>query len=475
MSLSLAFSSALSGLSLSKRGTQTVADNISNANTEGYGVRSVTQAARSVGGNGNGVTFTGISRHADQALIGELRNATSQKENATLLGSFWQKMETGLGLPGESGSLSSTLTELDSALQRARLSPDQPALLQQVTQAASDVAKKISSASQSLLVERDRADAAVDRDIKWLNNTLESIAGLNKEIQRQSLLGGAPEALMDVRQNLIDQVSVKLPIREFPREDGRVFLLAQDGSILVDKNAAKFDFVRTLDPSAQDMSLPRISLNGRDISLTNPMFASGQIGANLQIRDTHAPDLLRRLDEFSTDLIERFTPAALSLDSTAAAEVFGIFSLRGQATFDGYTPGISTLIEVNPVVFEEPWRIRTGVDAAVPGPVADNANLDRMVQAMQRSSLISSQISSGRDIHGHVTDILSLLGTERLALDQRISRDVARFTALNETLAAQGVDTDAELSKLLVLEQAYAANARVLSTIDAMMRTLMEI
>ncbi len=475
MSLSLAMSSALSGLSLSKRGTQTVADNIANANTDGYGVRSVTQAARSVGGNGNGVAFTGISRQADQALIGELRNASSQKENALLLGAFLQKAETGLGLPGETGSLSNAVIELETALQRARQSPDEPALIQQITQAARDITTKLSTVGQSLLSERDRADAAIEKDVTWLNNTLESIAGLNREIQRQSLLGGAPEGLMDVRQNLIDQVAEKLPIREFPREDGRVLLMAQDGSVLVDRDAAKFDFTRTLDPSAQDILLPRVSLNGRDISESNPIFSSGQIGANLQIRDTSAPEAMRRLDAFATDLIERFTPAALMQDITTIPVAFGIFSLRGQSSFEGFAPGISSQIEVNPIVIDEPWRIRTGVDAVAPGPVADNVNLDRMVQAMQRNTLIPGQISSGRDVQGHVTEILSYIGSERLALDQRISRDVSRFTALNETLATQGVDTDAELSKLLVLEQAYAANARVLSTIDAMMRTLLEI
>ena len=38
-----------------------------------------------------------------------------------------------------------------------------------------------------------------------------------------------------------------------------------------------------------------------------------------------------------------------------------------------------------------------------------------------------------------------------------------------------GVDTDRELQDLLIIEQAYAANARVLETIDKMIQRLMEI
>ena len=36
-----------------------------------------------------------------------------------------------------------------------------------------------------------------------------------------------------------------------------------------------------------------------------------------------------------------------------------------------------------------------------------------------------------------------------------------------------GVDTDRELQRLMLIEQAYAANARVLQTVDDMMNALM--
>ena len=38
-----------------------------------------------------------------------------------------------------------------------------------------------------------------------------------------------------------------------------------------------------------------------------------------------------------------------------------------------------------------------------------------------------------------------------------------------------GVDSDREMSDLLLVEQAYAANARVLQTVDGLLRRLLEI
>jgi flagellar hook-associated protein 1 FlgK len=52
---------------------------------------------------------------------------------------------------------------------------------------------------------------------------------------------------------------------------------------------------------------------------------------------------------------------------------------------------------------------------------------------------------------------------------------MARQDALKTAELATGVDSDQELQNLLRIEQAYAANARVLQTIDAMMQRLMEL
>ena len=43
-----------------------------------------------------------------------------------------------------------------------------------------------------------------------------------------------------------------------------------------------------------------------------------------------------------------------------------------------------------------------------------------------------------------------------------------------EELHATGVDTDKEMQTLLVVEQAYAANARVISVLDGLMKKLLE-
>jgi flagellar hook-associated protein 1 FlgK len=67
MSISGALSNALSGLSANARAAEVVASNISNATTEGYSPRDLSQSGRVTGGRG-GVIVNGIIRHSDAVL-----------------------------------------------------------------------------------------------------------------------------------------------------------------------------------------------------------------------------------------------------------------------------------------------------------------------------------------------------------------------------------------------------------------------
>lgn len=481
MSLSLALSAALSGLNLSARGTRIVADNIANAQTESYGVRSLTQAPRVMGDTGSGVAMTGVTRLMDRGLLGDLRQATTQAMGDNLLGAFWQKMETAFGLPGEDGSLGHSISRLGTALQRASLQSDQTALLQQSIQAASDIAGKIRGLHDMLRAERDRADAGIAENIEWLNTALQDIADLNHKIQRQTLTGGAPEGLMDLRQSLVDKVSQHIPVQEFAREGGRIMLMARDGSILVDRDAARFSFSRSPDPEASDRvedgALSRVRLNDRAIETGASIFSDGTIGALLRLRDDTAPALQQDLDFLAADMISRFSGS--DIDQSLDTNAFGLFSLEGHATLPVALTGIAGQIAVNPGFDSskggEAWRLRAGLNATDPGDVLDNTVLDRLARALDLPTSLGTSLAPKRSLQGHATELLSDIATQRLGTDKRSSFNTARVALLSETLAAQGVDTDAELSKLLVLEQAYNANARVLSTIDAMLRTILEI
>lgn len=482
MSLSLALSSALSGLNVTARGTQLVSDNIANAQTEGYGVRALSLAARSTGAQGSGVIATGILRDVDPALLADLRHAKSAQARDQVMSGFWARVEGGFGMPDEPDGLPYLIDALQVSLQNAAAEPESDIRLRQITQAATDIARRFGAVHDTLQAQRDSADAALAKDVEFLNHALATVADLNTRIQKQTLLGGAPESLVDARQKLIGDISQTLAIQEIPRADGRIMLMGQGGHILVDRTAAQFGITRTPGPEAGDSveagSLSRVTLNDRAVAQDNALFSTGRIGAFLEIRDTSAPAAQLRLDSLAHDLVSRFGQP--TLDPSLGAAEFGLFSLAGLHAMPTEITGISGKIALNPLADPEKggalWRLRHGMGLASPpaGMASDNALLSNKLHILGALRALAGGSGPAKPAALHAADTLSFLASERLAQDQRGAANTAHAAALEDAFTARGVDTDAELSKLLALEQAYAANAKVIATVDAMWRTLLE-
>ena len=67
----------------------------------------------------------------------------------------------------------------------------------------------------------------------------------------------------------------------------------------------------------------------------------------------------------------------------------------------------------------------------------------------------------------------SQIGAERLLADRQLTFSSTQMVEFQQLELEQGVDSDAELQKLLLIEQAYAANARVIRAADEMMQQLL--
>jgi flagellar hook-associated protein 1 len=67
------------------------------------------------------------------------------------------------------------------------------------------------------------------------------------------------------------------------------------------------------------------------------------------------------------------------------------------------------------------------------------------------------------------------VGVQRLTSDHKLSFTTAAFHEMSQAERANGVDTDAELQHMLLIEQTYAANARMIQVLDEMMDTLLRI
>ena len=73
-------------------------------------------------------------------------------------------------------------------------------------------------------------------------------------------------------------------------------------------------------------------------------------------------------------------------------------------------------------------------------------------------------------------DVTSAIGAGRISSENRLAAVTARTQALVDAeIGATGVDTDFELQQLILIEQAFAANARVIQIADRLIQQLVEL
>lgn len=480
MSLSQSLTNAVGGLNAASRLAEVVSSNVSNALTEGYGRRQLDLNAASIGGQAAGVQIGQVTRLVDKGLIGDRRLADAAAAGAGAGVDLHGKLESIVGAPGQADALASRVTALEQSLVGAATDPASPVRLDGVQTRAQDLAGALNTASDQVQALRARADADIAAQIETLNAALGQVERLNGDIASSRTTGADPSGLMDQRQKAVDQVAGIVPIRELERPGGRIALMTPAGEMLVDGPAKRFDFtptpVITADMTHGGGGLDGISVDGTPIAPDGlGKLDGGSLGAAVTARDDTLVAAQQRLDNVAADLIDRMQD--VSVDPTIGPTDAGLFTDAGQPLDPLDLTGLAGRVAVNAAVDParggETWRLRDGLNATAPGAVGDGTLLQAASTALSASRPMGS--APARSLSGHVADIQSGIGQARLDADQDLGFANARQAALSEAEAATGVDTDAEMQTLLRVEKAYAANARLVQTVDAMIDRLMEL
>lgn len=481
MSISASLSNALSGLTAASRQAEVISSNVSNALTPGYARRRVELSAESLAGRGAGVRVDGVTRVVDQYLLADRRLADADAANSNVRTAFLNSLEKAIGAPGESGSLSDQFAALDKAFVQAASRPDSQARLQQVVSTAYSLAQKFNSLSDTIQQSRMTADDDIANQVDDLNRSLAQIDQLNSDILAERSSGRDATALMDQRQRAIDHVAGIVPIREVARNRDQVAIYTTGGAVLLDGNPAVIGFnpvsTITADMTKASGALSGLSINGVqiDTSERGPL-GGGTLGAQFAIRDDLAPGTQTQIDALARDLIERFQQP--SVDPSLSTGQPGLFTDRGNIADPLYEAGLAGRIDVNAIA--DParggalWRLRDGLGAAAPGDVGNGALLSAYSDALaQKLVPVSGGFTgSARSAGGLAADVLSNVAGKRQSAEAAQSYASARQSSLVQQELQDGVDTDAELQHLMQVEQAYAANSRVIQTIDDMMKQL---
>lgn len=478
MSISSALNNAMSGLTVNARVAEVTSSNLANVLTDGYGRRSVEQTSAELGG----VRVASINRFVDAGLLADRRLTDAALQGQDRSTTTLVRLEQSLGGPEDAAGIGARLAAFENALISASSDPASDTRLNTVVSRLNDLTTTLQTNTRAVQGLRQDADVAIARDIEVLNASLLQVEAMNADIQRITAGGNDPSALLDARQAVVDQIAGIVPIREMPRDSGAIALITTSGTTLLDGRSVQFGFdptpTITADMTLDSGALGGVTLDGVPLDATTGVgrLDGGSLGASFALRDRTLVEAQAGLDGIAVDLVARFEDP--TNDPTLVPGDVGLLTDEGGVLDLADTVGLAGRIGINaavdPSAGGDATLLRDGLNAVAPGPVGDSTQLNRLIAALDvsRADLpgSASQSASGR-----AASFTSQLGATRLAAEEQLSFTSARWDTLREAELANGVDTDLELQILLRVEQAYAANAKVIQTVDSMIQRLMEI
>ncbi len=488
MSISNALSNAASGLAASARLADTISNNVANAMTPGYGTRTTTLSSLSLGGYGSGVRVSGTSRAENPFLTSERRGMDAALGATGTRSDAYERIMAAIGEPGSESAVSTLATKLETTLMSATASPQSMTKLTDAVSAARDLAAAVNRVADENVRLRTEADQEINRQVGQVNDALKAIDDINKKIATLAPQGVDVTGLQDERNRVIDGISQVIPVKVVKRDGDQVALYSANGGVLLDGKVFGLGFT-----PAANVVTPELSLGAGLGGLTQDqgaasgpvtiagsgsgtgLFDGGSLGALFQVRDSLVPEVDAEMDRYANDLIERFRDLmpASALDASGD----GLFVDSGPGPVLGLAGRLAINAAVDPgQAGGAVWRLRDGLSAATPGLEGDGSRLQALSDAMTVSrdpvGFVSQNARAGS------ATIASEIASFYAGRGARSDDDRAYLTARQSTLAEQetsatGVDTDYELQSLTLVEQTYAANARVLSVIDELMQLLL--
>jgi flagellar hook-associated protein 1 len=329
MGLSSALASAVSGLRANQAALSITSANVANANTPGYITESSNQIEVPSGGPGASVQVTGVTRELDSFIQGQLRTEIGGGGFADQTANILGQLQSLYGTPGSVGTLETAFNNFTSAVQA--ISTSSTGLSAQTTAlaAAQALAQQLNTTSQGIQTLRSNAEQDIGASVAQANTDLNQIAAINTKLQGLSPTDPTAATLEDQRDNAINDLAKLVDVKVVNTGNNQVSLFTNTGIQLVGAGlASRFSFTSagTLTPNSLYNSDPTksgvgslaISLpNGSSIDVVaNNVISSGQIAADLKLRDQTLVQAQTQIDQFAATLA-----SSLSDQNTAGTAV----------------------------------------------------------------------------------------------------------------------------------------------------------
>ncbi|GAB3761141.1 flagellar hook-associated protein 1 FlgK [Nocardioides ginsengisegetis] len=435
---------ALSGLRYQQIALDVAGTNVANATTEGYVRRRVAGETLAPGVTpalwsrsqdyGNGVRATGITRLVDPFLDARSRVEHGNQSYLDTQAAVLARVETGFAEPGDQG-VSAAVTDFRKALHDLVNNPGSEASRSQMLGKASTLADAVRLQSHNIATESADQRGRLDVTLTEVNTVAADLADTNRSLASAKLTGSDATTLEDTRDRLALRLSELTGAAATIRDDGTMDV-ALNGVSLVSGQAAG-----TIGASAGSPTTFTVSPAGTTV----PGALGGTIGAIAELVDHTLPDYASGLDAIAKDFADALnTQHGKGFDANGAPGT-PLFS------YDAADPAGSLRVSI-----ADPALVAA---SSVPGGGLDAGNADALIGA------IAIEDPYQRLVNGFGTQVASV--RRRADTQQTLTSQV---DTSREQLA--GVNLDEETVNMLTAQRSYEAAARLMTTLDSVLDTL---
>lgn len=497
MSLEAALLTARSGLLHTQRALAQSANDVANADVAGYTKKTVPGLAWQADGQGIGVRSLEATRDVDAALVAELDSSRATLAAAEVRVRLLQQVEVAHGRPEAGEGIGDLMGSLRTAFTELRAEPDDAGRRTGALMAAEDLAARLNDVSDAIGKARQEAQDGIVAEVDKINARLREIAGLTRDIQAARAVGSGTAELEDARDRAIGTLSESLEVRASFSIDGGVTLIARGGMVLpLDRDRDVFATSEATVGAGASVglgTLPPVTLNGQDVTAR---LGGGRIAEYVALRDSTLPRFQAEADTAAAQLAWRFESEGLRLFTAPDGTVPDATQPYAGSTQIGF----AGTIRVADAVRADPLTLRDGTHAVSGGPASDftpnpaggpagfTTLLDRVLTysfgttaaagtswpaipgtGLGPDGTLASPFAPPATLEGYGAAVTAAHTNDRAAASALLVQAGTLKDGLEARFAARsGVDVDAEMAAMVQLQNAYAANAKVLGTVQTM-------
>ncbi|NOX90058.1 MAG: flagellar hook-associated protein FlgK [Calditrichaeota bacterium] len=424
---------------------KTTTDNISNANNEYYKRRRMTFDQLNMGYNALGLNIGDAQRlrqrFAEYQIFSENQFLGKYESTHRLL----TQIESIFDENSDAG-LSKVMSDFFNSWNDLAKEPESQYARNLVVDKAivlSDSFQRINGDLQNI---KDQIVPEVKLQLKDINQKLQLIQKINQQIRKQP----NPD-LLDQRDKVVDELSQLMNIRIKEKDNGEINIYS-DGVLLVSYDVLNELDSKTVNADGKSQIKIQLKNGGYRINIDN-----GEIAGLLETYNELIPKYKEQMDALARGISQKVNAIhrqGENLEGTTGIDFFAS-DIQGISDF-----------RLNEAVKNDPSLIAS----RKPGDAEGDGGVAQEISDLQFKSIFNEGTS-----HEYYQSFLTQLGdkiqeNEFLTNSQKMILEQLK----NQRDAVTGVSMDEEMTKMVQYQQAYDAAAKVISTVDEMMSTVLK-